>query len=193
VGIVPPRTLFPRGACRSHVKQGILPVFPPTIGKENRGRTLLRMEGNRSGVTCSERPPQIMDLNTTISELQKVITTVFGESIVVRTLLDPALGPVQGDARKVESVLVNLFMQAHDALPSENQLVVTTSNLELSTADADAMRLSPGRYAQLQLVVSRKLETGAIRDMVEQLRGAISVKSAPGERFAVTVILPQST
>lgn len=134
-----------------------------------------------------------MDLNATICELQRIFASVIGERIVLRTRLDPSLKLINGDVRKIESVLVSLFMHARDAMPPNGELVVTTANLELDNAAAAEMKLSPGRYAQLQLLMTRRVETEQVREIVEQLHGAITVQSMADQRVAVTLALPQST
>ena len=141
---------------------------------------------------CNHRPPKPVDLNATISEVQKIFRTIVGEKIVLRTTLDPNLGLIAGNPRTIGSILVKLFMQARDAMAAAGELIVTTSNAEFEGSAAEEMDLLPGRYALLQLLVNRSVEIADVRESIEELDGAIWVKSAPNDRFAVTVALPQA-
>ena len=142
-------------------------------------------------MTGKERPSKPVDLNATIFQVQDVFQGILGKNIVLRTNLDPKLGLIQGEVRKIEALLLNLFLHARDAAPPAGELTITTSNVDLDPAAAAAMSLAPGQYAQLQFVVSRQVEPDQIREKLEQLRGAIEIKPAEG-RFTVTVALPRA-
>jgi signal transduction histidine kinase len=144
-------------------------------------------------LTGNERPPQLVDLNATIFQVQDIFQEILGENVVLRTKLAPNLGLVHGERRKIEALLVNLFLRARDAAPPAGELTVITSNLDLDTAAAAGMNVSPGPYAQLQFRVSRQVEPGGIREKLEQLHGAIDVKKTSDGGFTVIVALPRAS
>lgn len=133
-----------------------------------------------------------MDLNATIDELQKIFGTVFGPGVVLRTQLDPALNRIRGDAQKIQSVLVNLLMQARDVIPSKSEVVLCTTNMVVDPAAAASMHLAPGKYARLDLLLSGRIETESVREAVEQLRGTITTTATPEQGVTVTLALPQN-
>lgn len=134
--------------------------------------------------------PKSADLNSTIIEVQKIFETVLGSSVTLESRLDPKLGPVRGERGKIQAMLVNLFVQAREAGPLQDQLVVTTSNVELDSISATETHLVAGRYAQMEFAVERALELASIRPAIAQLQGTIQVKSAAG-KFVVRVLLPR--
>jgi PAS domain S-box-containing protein len=92
--------------------------------------------------------PQVLDLNVVVSELDKLLRRALGEHIELETRFSPEPVTVEADPGQIEQVLVNLAVNARDAMPSGGRLVIETSNVEL---DAETLRpeLSPGRYARL--------------------------------------------
>jgi hypothetical protein len=183
------------GACRSHVKQGILPIFPPIIGDENCGRFHTACPGEReegrgnlTSEMQNERPLQAVDLNRTISEIEKVFRTVVEEKITVRTRFDLDLDQVNVDPRKLESILVTLFMRARDATPHGSEFTVTTSN-----SDPDR---AAGLWVSLEILVIGEMDVPVtIRDLIRQVGGRITIKAVPGiepsaDGTVVTIALP---
>jgi PAS domain S-box-containing protein len=96
--------------------------------------------------------PQILDLNATVRELEPILARALGESRGVRMHLSPTLGPIRADAGQLQQVLVNLTLNARDAMDEGGRLTIETMNVVLDEAYAHGKpveSLVPGEYAAL--------------------------------------------
>ncbi len=94
--------------------------------------------------------PHVMDLNATITEMGKMLPRLIGEDIELAILTKPELGHVKADAGQIEQVVLNLTVNARDAMPKGGKLLIETSNVELDEAYARTHPpLMPGRYVML--------------------------------------------
>ena len=97
--------------------------------------------------------PAIIDLNLVVEETDRLLVRVLGDDIEVCLALAPDLGRVLADAGQVEQVLMNLVLNARDAMAAGGRLTITTCN---TTVDADARGhrgiVPSGRYATLSVV-----------------------------------------
>ena len=75
--------------------------------------------------------PRVVDLNDTVFKADRLLRRVLGEDIEFRTSLDPALGAVRADTGQLEQVLMNLAVNARDAMPSGGKLTIETRNVWL--------------------------------------------------------------
>jgi two-component system, cell cycle sensor histidine kinase and response regulator CckA len=94
--------------------------------------------------------PKILNLNTIAVETEKMLKRLIGEDIELRIALDPTLGSVKADPGQVAQVIMNLAVNARDAMPEGGKLVIETSNAELD--ETYALHHPPfiaGRYALL--------------------------------------------
>jgi two-component system, cell cycle sensor histidine kinase and response regulator CckA len=94
--------------------------------------------------------PKVLNLNTVVVEIEKMLRRLIGEDIEFRTALDPTLGSVKADPGQIEQIIMNLAVNARDAMPEGGKLVIETSNAELD--DRYALQhppFSPGRYVLL--------------------------------------------
>jgi len=72
--------------------------------------------------------PKIINLNMVVIELESMLRRLIGENIKFRTILDPDLGNIKTDRAQLEQVIMNLVVNARDAMPSGGQLTIETSN-----------------------------------------------------------------
>jgi PAS domain S-box-containing protein len=97
-------------------------------------------------------PPQPLDLNATIHGLEPVLTRTIGDHIRVNFKLAPDLAAVTGDPSELQQVLVNLVVNAREAMPSGGTLTIDTATVAL---DSDAASVSPvlhpGPYVRLRI------------------------------------------
>ena len=78
--------------------------------------------------------PAVLNLNALASDMEKMLPQLLGEDIEVSLLLDPALGNVKADQSQIEQVIMNLAVNARDAMPMGGKLKIETSNVELDQA-----------------------------------------------------------
>jgi PAS domain S-box-containing protein len=94
--------------------------------------------------------PQVLDLNTVVSNLENMLRRLIGEDIKLHTVLDPALGQVKADPGQIEQVIVNLAVNARDAMPLGGSLTIETGNVELDETFARGhVTVHPGPHIML--------------------------------------------
>jgi signal transduction histidine kinase len=97
--------------------------------------------------------PEVLDLNEIVSGMLPMLPRVIGEHIETTTRLAPELPNVKADPSQMEQVLVNLVLNARDAMPAGGHLTIETASVELdeSWVEAERLTLDPGRYAMLRI------------------------------------------
>jgi PAS domain S-box-containing protein len=156
--------------------------------------------------------PEVLSLNQVVTDLGKLLGRAIGERIELTTRLAVGLWPVLADADQLAQVLLNLAVNARDAMPEGGPLAIETANVELKQPPGD-LPIPAGRYVSLAVkdggcgmtddVRSRVFdpffttkETGTglglatVYGIVRQAGGAIRVESRVGRGSTFTVLLP---
>jgi PAS domain S-box-containing protein len=162
--------------------------------------------------------PKVLDLNAVIAGAERLLRRLIGEHIRLDTRLAPGLGAVRADAGQVEQVVMNLAVNAREAMQEGGVLTVATENVVLGAAGhpSEEVPVPPGRYVQLRVSdtgagmdteTQRRLfepffttrEKGkgtglglaTVYGIVKQSGGFIWVDSTPGAGTTFTIDLPQ--
>jgi CheY-like chemotaxis protein/GAF domain-containing protein len=94
--------------------------------------------------------PKVMTLNTVVTGVEKILRRVIGEDVTLITDLDADLGRVLADPGQLEQVLLNLVVNARDAMPEGGELVIRTANVEHDAVARYAhSEARPGQYVML--------------------------------------------
>jgi hypothetical protein len=160
--------------------------------------------------------PEILNLNVVATELGHLLHRSIGEQIELVTVLAPDLWSTVADPGQIEQVLVNLAVNARDAMPGGGNLVIDTTNVEVDDEYMSARpSLPPGRYVRLRVsdtgtgmepdVVERAFEpfystkpkdqgTGlglaTVYGIISQANGYAHIYSEPGLGTTISVLLP---
>jgi PAS domain S-box-containing protein len=159
--------------------------------------------------------PDLLDLGEAVEKLTPLLRRTIGEDIALEFDLAPGLDPVRADAGRLEQVVINLAVNARDAMAGGGRLIVRTEGLEVTGADAARAGMVPGRYARLSVrdtgagmppdVAARAFEpffttkskghgTGlglaTVFGIVTEAGGHISIDSRLGRGTAVLIDLP---
>jgi CheY-like chemotaxis protein len=94
--------------------------------------------------------PRVLDLNQVLADMAEMLSRVIEESIEQRIVLDPGLGRVRADPGQMRQVVLNLAVNARDAMPEGGTLTLETGNVQVDEAFARAYPgLRPGAYVRL--------------------------------------------
>jgi PAS domain S-box-containing protein len=159
--------------------------------------------------------PKVLDLNEAVTETQKMLARVIGEDIELISHLDSALHCVKVDPGQVEQVLMNLAVNARDAMPHGGTLTMTTSNVEVDAALARTLELASGCYVKLHVADNGEgiepavlphifepffttkpvgkgtgLGLATVYGILKQSGGSVQVESEPGKGSRFSIYLP---
>jgi signal transduction histidine kinase len=96
--------------------------------------------------------PKVFDLNTVISDLEKMLRRMIGEDVELRVNLQDELDHIKADPVQLEQVIMNLVVNARDAMPRGGKLSIETSNVYLDEAYArEHVSVVPGDYVMLAI------------------------------------------
>jgi GAF domain-containing protein/CheY-like chemotaxis protein len=110
--------------------------------------------------------PAVLDLNAAVANVSEMLRRLIGEDITLVTALAPALGQVKADPGQIEQVIMNLAVNARDAMPHGGRLTLETANVELDAGYARKhLGARPGPHVMLALS-----DTGVGMDAATQAR-----------------------
>jgi two-component system cell cycle sensor histidine kinase/response regulator CckA len=111
--------------------------------------------------------PKLLDLNGVVSDLDKMLRRLIGEDVDLLTIAGPGLGQVKADPGQIEQVVVNLVVNARDAMTSGGKVTIETANARL-TADYvhQHPQCVPGAYVMLAISDNGAGIDSAIRDRI---------------------------
>jgi PAS domain S-box-containing protein len=162
--------------------------------------------------------PKVLNLNSVVAGIEGLLRRLIGEDVQLRTVLAPDLGTVKADPGQIEQVIVNLAVNARDAMPGgEKTLTIETSNLDLvAGSKMDHLAVEQGAYVTLlvrdtgrgmdQQTMAHLFEpffttkdsgkgTGlglaTVYGIIKQSGGSISVDSEPGRGSEFKIYLPR--
>jgi two-component system, cell cycle sensor histidine kinase and response regulator CckA len=163
------------------------------------------------------REPRTLNLNELIGEMTKMLGRVIGENIELCTSLEQGLWSVQADAAQVQQIVMNLVLNARDAMPTGGLLTIATKNTHVAVGPAAAVSGVDGDSVALTIsdtgrgmdeeTLSHLFEpffttkeegrgTGlglsTVYGFVRQSGGTISCASRPGEGTAFRILLPRA-
>ena len=123
--------------------------------------------------------PRVVNLNELVSNLEKMLQRLIGEDVNLFTKLDPHLGLVKADPTQVEQVVMNLSVNARDAMSEGGSLTIETANVELDELYArQSADLRPGRYVLLSV---NDTGTGMDQATLAKLFEPFFTTKAPGK------------
>ena len=150
--------------------------------------------------------PKVLDLNVLAASLGTMLQRLIGEEIELRLALLPDLGRVLADPGHIEQVLMNLVVNARDAMPDGGTLTIETANASLEPGPSVLLAVSDTGAGMNEATQARLFEpffttksagkgTGlglsTVLGIVRQSNGALEVSSAPGRGTTVKVYLPR--
>ncbi len=161
--------------------------------------------------------PQTLDLNVVVEEARGMLARLIGEDVALQTLLEPSPVWVRSDRGQLEQVIVNLAVNARDAMPHGGRLAISTRRRTFGSAEAEKEGLRPGSWVCLEVAdsgtgmseeVRRRafepffttkaagkgtgLGLATVYGIVAQAEGRIALVSAPGQGTTFTIWLPEA-
>jgi PAS domain S-box-containing protein len=147
--------------------------------------------------------PQVLNLNDVIVDVRLLLERVIGEDIRLEVVLDSELGNIKADPGQLEQVILNLAVNARDAMPTGGRLTIETTNVDADVAfsisdtgqgmDEDTrLRAFDPFFTTKETGKGTGLGLATVYGIVTQSGGTIQIDSVPGQGTSVTVRLPRT-
>ncbi len=160
--------------------------------------------------------PEAVDLNATVLEMEALLARTLGEQVQIETTLDPALWPATVDIGLLKNAILNLALNARDAMPEGGSLILATANSQRNGAssagsehdDYVALSLRDSGIGMSEAVQSRAFEPffttkapgqgsglglAMVYGFMEQSGGLVEIDSESGSGTEVTLLLPRAS
>jgi two-component system, cell cycle sensor histidine kinase and response regulator CckA len=150
--------------------------------------------------------PRALDLNAVVSDMDMMLRRLIGEDIDLVALLDPDLGAVMADPTQIEQVIMNLAVNARDAMPHGGSVTIETANIDTADGASVELRLTDTGVGMTDsereqlfdpFFTTKAGGTGlglaTVHGIVEQSGGTIEVDSAPGMGSSFRICLPRAS
>ena len=96
--------------------------------------------------------PRVLNLNSLVTETQKMLQRLMGEDIEQNVVLDPALAKTKVDPGQIVQVIMNLAVNARDAMPTGGKLTIRTANVRFEDVTSlDGVAMPPGQYVMVSV------------------------------------------
>jgi two-component system, cell cycle sensor histidine kinase and response regulator CckA len=149
-----------------------------------------------------------VDLNEVVRDQEPILARLVGDGVALRLELEPALGAVQADPSQLQQVVLNLVINARDAMPEGGTLSVRTANVEqagdlgpavrlevedsgVGMDDATRRRIFEPFFTTKPIGKGTGLGLATVFGIVKQSGGTIEVRSQPGRGSCFEVLLPR--
>ncbi len=161
--------------------------------------------------------PSVLNLNTIVSDASRMLRRLIESNVEIITHLDASLGNVKADSGQIEQVILNIALNARDAMPQGGKLIIQTRNFDWQEGPAGLKPdIAPGRYVLLEIsdtgqgmskdvqakmfdpfFTTKELGKGTglglsiVYGIVKQSGGHINIYSEPGQGTTCRIYLPR--
>ena len=162
---------------------------------------------------------EVLDINSVVSDMEKMLNRLIGEDVQLETILESKLSPVKADRGGIEQIIMNIVINARDAMPGGGKISIQTENVALSEEDSmGILEARPGEFVRLSITdtgtgmdketiehifepffTTKAKEKGTglglstVYGIIQQSEGWLNVYSEPGQGSTFKVYLPVSS